>query len=63
MISSYQCVTLAKVLNLSEPWIPYLHVTEKKGKILDYDYLHPPPPTHTQTHAHTHSHSTKQYLK
>ena len=47
MISSYQCVTLAKVLNLSEPWIPYLHVTEKKGKILDYDYLHPPPPTHT----------------
>lgn len=48
MISSYaQCVTLATVLNLSEPWIPYLHWTEKKGKILDYDYLHPAPSTHT----------------
>ena len=49
MISSYaQCVTLAKVLNLSEPWIPYLYVTEEKGKILDYDHLHSPPlPMHT----------------
>ena len=50
ILSCAQCVTLAKVLNLSEPWVPYLHVTEKEGKMLDYDYLHsPPPPPYTHT--------------